>query len=317
MSAAQRLSRLLTLVPWLLAHDGVTIDEAAHHFGVTAEVLEQDLWLLVVSGLPGYGPDQLVDIDFWDDGIIQVIDPQILDRPMRLTPDEAFVLLVALRTLAQVPGIVDRSAILSASAKVEMALDEAHRASDLPEVDLGTTEQIRSAIDEAMAADRALTLVYATASREEVTHRTVLPHRIRVVDGIGYLEAWCMLAGAVRTFRLDRIIEATVVDRGESVPAGESSSGDASDGPPPTVAARLSVAPSARWIIDVHRTIRVIGERDDGSVVVELPLQSVDWGVRLVLSLGGAATALEPPELVTAIGQTAAAALAEYGHHVG
>jgi predicted DNA-binding transcriptional regulator YafY len=72
VSAADRLSRLLALVPWLIAHDGVTIAECADHFGVTPEQLEVDLWLLVVCGLPGYGPDQLVDIDFWDDGRIHV-----------------------------------------------------------------------------------------------------------------------------------------------------------------------------------------------------------------------------------------------------
>ena len=93
-TAGARLTRLLALVPWLMAHDGVTIDEAALHFGVTASDLERDLWLLVVSGLPGYGPDQLVDIDFWDDGVIHVRDPQTLDRPLRLTPDEALVSLV-------------------------------------------------------------------------------------------------------------------------------------------------------------------------------------------------------------------------------
>ena len=46
---------------------GVTIAECAEHFGVTEEQLQEDLWQLVVCGLPGYGPDQLVDIQFWDD----------------------------------------------------------------------------------------------------------------------------------------------------------------------------------------------------------------------------------------------------------
>ena len=55
-TSAERLSRMLSLVPWLIAHDGITIDEAARHFGVTPEQLEKDLWLLIVCGLPGSGP---------------------------------------------------------------------------------------------------------------------------------------------------------------------------------------------------------------------------------------------------------------------
>jgi proteasome accessory factor C len=96
---------MLSLVPWLTSHDGVTIDDAARHFDVSPEQLEKDLWLLIVCGLPGYGPDQLVDIDFWDDGRIHVIDPQTLDRPLRLGADEATSLLLGLRLLEQVPGV--------------------------------------------------------------------------------------------------------------------------------------------------------------------------------------------------------------------
>lgn len=58
-TAATRLSRLLALVPWLLANDGVTLAHAAEHFGVSAEQLEKDLFLLIVSGFPGMGPINL------------------------------------------------------------------------------------------------------------------------------------------------------------------------------------------------------------------------------------------------------------------
>ena len=45
---------------------------------------------------------------------------------------------------------------------------------------------------------------------------------------------------------------------------------------------------------------------------MRIPLHSVDWGVRLILSLRGAAEALDPPELVAAVADAAAAALASY-----
>ena len=111
-TAATRLSRLLALVPWLSAHEGVTIDEAAAHFDVTPDQLQNDLWLLICTGRPGHQHGDLVDIQFWDeDGRITVVDAQTLDRPLRLSPDEAASLLVALRVLAQVPGPHDRAAL--------------------------------------------------------------------------------------------------------------------------------------------------------------------------------------------------------------
>ncbi|MDP2013172.1 MAG: WYL domain-containing protein, partial [Actinomycetota bacterium] len=120
--SGSRLSRLMTMVPWLVAHDGVSIKEAAEHFGISVEQCEKDLWLLVVCGLPGHGPDQLVDIQFWDDGRIHVIDPQTLDRPLRLSGDEIMSLLVALRLLLQVPGTHDRATLHKLISRLEVAL---------------------------------------------------------------------------------------------------------------------------------------------------------------------------------------------------
>jgi proteasome accessory factor C len=318
MSAQARLTRILALVPWLVAHEGVTIDACAAHFGVTEEVLQQDLWQLVVCGLPGYGPDQLVDIQFWDEddavrgeGVIRVVDPQTLDRPLRLTHQEGLSLLVALRTLAQLPGLEDRGAILSAAAKLEAATvgDGVERE---VYVDVPVADDIRAAVDEALAGQRALDITYASATRDEVTRRSIQPTRLHAVDGIAYLEAFCLSAGAVRTFRLDRMISASVGDpfvplsAGPSVPASPVPAVDAGR------TATLRVEPAARWIVDVHRGSLESDDQATGSATVRVPLHSVDWGVRLVLSLRGAAVALDPPDLVSAVADSAAAALASY-----
>ena len=52
-SATSRLSRLLDMVPWLLAHQGVPLEEAAAEFGVSTDQLVADLELLFVCGTPG------------------------------------------------------------------------------------------------------------------------------------------------------------------------------------------------------------------------------------------------------------------------
>lgn len=316
MSASARLGRLLALVPWLIAHEGVTIDEAAAHFQVSPTELERDLWLLVVSGLPGHGPDQLVDIDFWDDGVITVIDPQTLDRPMRLTQEEIMTLLIALRLLVQTPGVTDRSALLSAMAKLEAALDEAGQSSDVPHLSLGVPEDVVSALDEAMATGGAVRITYATATRDDVTERSVLPIQTRVVDGVGYVEAWCSVAEAHRTFRLDRILTAQVAPP-VATPDLKVGASPEQEAPPAPVTAVLSLEPPARWIIDVHRGAALVEERADGSALITLPLRSIEWGVRLVMSLAGHGQAVSPPDLVAAVRTSVAAARARYDDRVG
>ncbi len=62
----------------------------------------------------------------------------------------------------------------------------------------------------------------------------------------------------------------------------------------------------------MHRGSLESDDQATGSATVRVPLHSVDWGVRLVLSLRGAAVALDPPDLVSAVADSAAAALASY-----
>jgi proteasome accessory factor C len=314
MTAADRLSRLLALVPWLTAHDGVTIAECAQHFGVSESQLETDLWLLVVCGLPGYGPDQLVDIDFWDDGRIHVLDPQTLGRPLRLTGEEATTLLLALRMLAQLPGVDDRDAVLSATAKLEAATSLAV-AGQYVAIDVSVDPAVRDDVDRALRDHRELTIEYASATSDEVTTRTIQPQRLFTVDGVSYLEAHCLMAGALRTFRLDRVRTSAVgepyVDAEPEVPVIPGS-GETQGPRQPDRTATVLLEPAARWIIDVHRATEDPQRLDDGRTRVRLPLYSDEWAVRLVLSLRGAATVVEPPELVLAVAGAAQAALAAY-----
>lgn len=312
--SGERLARLLALVPWLVAHDGVTISECAAHFGVTEEQLERDLWLLVVCGVPGYGPDQLVDIDFWDDGVIHVIDPQTLGRPLRLTHEEALTLLVSLRMLAQLPGVDGRDAVVTAAAKLERFAGESAGARHVA-VQVDVPIAVTAAVDEALRDRLELHLTYAAATRDEVTTRTVEPRQVLAVDGIGYLEAYCRSAEALRTFRLDRIVSA---EPGGPLPPGRTALPAETGTPSPQVAewAVLELGARSRWLLDVHPGTTVVSAPGAEPVVARLPMLSLDWAVRLVLGRAGDVRALEPADLVAAVREGAAAALAAYPERV-
>ncbi len=302
-TSAERLSRMLSLVPWLIAHDGITIDEAARHFGVTPEQLEKDLWLLIVCGLPGYGPDQLVDIDFWDDGRIHVIDAQTLDRPLRLGADEAMSLLLGLRLLEQVPGVHDRAAIISASGKLSRAVDlpdEEVSVSAQPEID----PAISAAVATAISLGTDLEITYASGTSDQVTERRITPEQVVLADGRAYLEAFCHVAGARRTFRVDRILKARAASGGVEEPASTESS------TVPSVAT-LAVAADSSWLIDVLGA-EAIGSDAEGRALVRLQYADPRWLVRLVLSRAGQVEVLEPPAVRTDVTGAAAAALRAY-----
>lgn len=297
-SAGERISRLLALVPWLRAHDGVTIDEAAAHFGVSPGQLEKDLWLLVVCGLPGYGPDQLIDIDFWSDGRIHVLDPQTLDVPMRLSFEEAASLIVALRLLAQLPGAPDA---------VHTALDQLVVASAIEDtgvyVGAEPAPRITAEIERAIDGGRLLQMRYVSGSTGEVSERIVEPQRIVSTDGRHLLIGYCRLAEAERSFRIDRIVDI------EATEPYRTTAYQPSIREPMTVTCILD--PEARWVADVHAD-GFVRELDDGQCEVRLTVFDPTWLVSLLLRLRGTAEVVEPPELREMVAAAAHDALASY-----
>ena len=73
-------------------------------------------------------------------------------------------------------------------------------------------EDVRATLAEALERGRRLDLTYDSGLRDETTRRSVDPLRLFVLDGYGYLEAWCYQAQGLRTFRLDRIAAAEITD---------------------------------------------------------------------------------------------------------
>jgi len=191
-----RLPRLLALVPYLLARPGIRIEDAAADFGVSAKQLRKDLELLWMCGLPGYGPGDLIDLSFEGDTVTVTYDAG-MRRPLRLTGGEATALLVALRALAETPGVLDADAVRRAIAKIEAAAGQAQPAGVV--VDAGLREARRTAetrrvVQEALNAQRAVRMQYYTASKDRMSERVVDPMRLLVVEGRSYLEAWCRRA---------------------------------------------------------------------------------------------------------------------------
>lgn len=321
-----RLPRLLSLVPYLLAHPGVRVAEAAADFGVPEEQLRRDLELLWMCGLPGYGPGDLVDLSFSGD-TVTVTEDAGMRRPLRLTTAEASSLLVALRALAEVPGMVDTEVVRRAVAKIESAVGAADVPAGVavsisgaagagvgPDGGAGAAaaeEAAAGAIRTALDRGRALRIRYYTASRDVVADRTVDPMRLLLVEGRGYLEAWCRSAEGVRLFRLDRIDDLAELSE-PAAPPREARPTDLSAGlfrpAPDQRVATLRLEPEARWVGEYYPVDEIV-EAGDGGADVRMRYTDEAWMVRLVLGLGGRARVLAPAELRAAVAGRARAAL--------
>ncbi|MCZ2805652.1 YafY family protein [Modestobacter sp. VKM Ac-2983] len=315
-STAERMTRLLALVPYLTARpDGVRLADAAADFGVTEAQLRRDLDLLWVCGLPGHGPGDLIDLAFEGDRV-RITFTAGMVRPLRLSTDEAVALIVALRTLLELPGLAEGEAVSRALAKVSAAAGHPAEVRAPVAVSVDARAQSLAVVRDGLERHRALHLHYYVPSRDERTERTVDPMRLLLVDGHWYLEAWCRNAEGVRLFRLDRIDDVAVLDE-PAAPPPQAHERDLADGlyqpGPAEPLVRLRLARTARWVADYYPVEEQTEVTDPpGGLAVTVRTSDLGWARRLVASLGGAAAVDEPVELATQVAEEARAALARY-----
>lgn len=312
---SNRLVRLLNMVPYFQANPRITRAKAAFDLGVSVKQLEEDLNQLWMCGLPGYYPGDLIDFEFSDDSI-EVRFSAGIDRPLKLTSLEATGLLVALRALADIPGVVDPQAARSAIVKIAAAAGGVGCDNTVVAVDeLVPIESQAAAVVRAAVHDkRALSIDYYSASHDTLTRRTVDPIRVLLIGDHSYLEAWSREVEGVRLFRFDRIVDAGEVGEPAAPPKPAlQAPPDTSlfDGDPSLPSATLRVAPSASWMIEYY-PIRDMRELSDGSCEVAMTYASEDWMTRLVLGFGSAVQVLVPESLAQRVRDAATAALQSY-----
>jgi proteasome accessory factor C len=305
--AEERLRRLLVLLPWLMERSEVPVAEAAAHFGLTEAEIARDLELAAMCGLPPF-VDEMIDV-FIDDGMIWVGVPRLFTRPLRLNSVEAWELLAAGRAAMQMPGADPDGPLGRGLAKLARALGEEDTAG--VRVDLERPE-IADRLAAAISSGVQLRIDYWSASRDELTTRTIVPRLVYTDRGEWYVSADDDRSGEVRTFRLDRIEAMEVTGEAAGEPIGELPTPGEwfTDASIPRVTLRL--APPAHWIVERYPADEV-GEPDaDGWLTARLPVASQRWFVRTMLRLGPNAEVLEPVDVVDEIAAAAGRVLGRY-----
>lgn len=309
--SSTRLVRLLNMVPYFQVNPRVSYAKAANDLGVNRKQLEADIDQLWICGMPGYTPGDLIDFELSDD-TINVTFSAGIDRPLQLTSTEATGLLMALRALAEIPGVVDPAAARSAIAKIDSAAGTAEAGS--AETAGASESAAAAAVRQAVHDQRALRIEYFSASRDAQSTRVVDPIRVVLVGDQSYLEAWSREAEGVRLFRFDRILDATVLDEPAAPPetaVGGPVNTALFDADPSLPAASLRIAPGAAWMLE-YFPMRVVAELPDGHREVAMTYAAEDWLVRQILGFGSDVAVLGPPALVDRVRRSAEEALAAY-----
>ena len=316
MLAQDKLAFLLSLVPYLIDRDRVSVREAAAHFGMSEAQIRESVELLAVSGVPGetaaYLTDDLFDID-WDaleeDGEIVLTHSVAINRSLRFSAREAAALIAGLQYLSALPENADRAAITTLISKLTRGASGAPSRVGVEQSETDVTlELIRSAVEDGVQIE----FDYVNA-RGSSDRRAVDPLRVESVDADWYLRGWSHDREALRTFRLDRMSNVTRSARPITHRADEFSLPDTLfQGSSDDVLVTLEVAPAALPLLADYMPQGTASTDVGGRTRTTIRVADFSGLKRLIAGLPGVATVLEPEAARKAVADWAAAGAAQY-----
>ena len=310
---ADRLGRMLLIVPYLVQHPGSELGEVASAYGVKPEQLRRDLDLLFMSGLPPYGPGDLIDVEVDEDDRIWITMADHFSRPLRLSRQEALAITLRSAELLATPGLPQAPALASAVHKLRDALGPETIGNDdaIATADVGRPPAHLEELRAAARDRRRITIEYFAGSTGAWSTRDIEPEEVFSAMGNWYVAAWDVAADDERLFRADRVraVSSTEVS---FEPRGLEGAGRALFTPQgDEVPVRLLLRPGARWISEYYAT-EDPRELDDGSLEVTLPTARLEWVAGLLLRVGTDAEVLSPDAARRAVADLAEATLARY-----
>ena len=159
---------------------------------------------------------------------------------------------------------------------------------------------------EAAIESRAWLLIsYHSISRDEITSRRIQPFEIFIEDRYSYLSAYCEISRGIRTFRVDRILEATECENDGSYPPKIERNEESPE-------LRISVNLQSRLRDGVER-LRPFSTLNQGDETrLEVACFSQEWAIREIMSFGGEAILTSHPSLRAKIVLRAQRALLSY-----
>jgi len=289
----EKAARMLDLVPFISSHQGIPTPELAAEFGISVEELLSDLNSLWMCGDNRF---DLIDIQF-DSGYVTIRNAETLNLIRSLSQQEIVAVLLGLDLIEKdLPE--DREDLHGdiKGLRIKLGLEIARTVDATPAQD----SQINSTISQALGRQGRLSITYYSPTDDEVSVREISPLHMSRFDNRDFLIAFCESAGAQRTFRIDRIQSATLLES-KVVQMSETQSDNL----------RSSVS------VKISRNLRKSRESlgtfisGEGSTV-EVSTYSAGWLSRTVMSAAGAIEVTSSPDIRGEIASMARKALDLY-----
>ncbi len=299
--APERFAVLQALLAYLLAECGegktaiIQADVLAERFHIPPEQLEEHLSLLNLVNFGG--GCYAVYAELQDDGVH--VDKELYGetfrRAPRLTPLEARAIRLALEYVGPSIAADAHSPLDRVRNKLEETFGEFDDRQTARPQEAGGSDFV-GVLSDGIEHRRLVELVYLKEGETTPSTRIVEPYKLERKLPDWYVHTWSRTSGGERSFRLDRVRDAKLLD--ETFEPREGFEPKEFQGAR-TVTIWYSPA-VARWAVE--RGARLLA---DGAAVEQRPAGGLEWLAGEVLQYRGEAVVVEPADLRKRVAQRA------------
>ena len=294
----EQTARLLDLVPFLLSHQGISLEELAKHFKVESDVIIDDLNTLWMCGLPGYTPLELIDLAF-DSGYVTIRNAAPLAYVRTMSSAEIVSLALGLDLLrenSEKLGEDQSNRIERLSALLRKQIGE--------QITIASSSHTahRSVVALSISQRVPVQMTYYSSNSDQKSQRLVTAYDFFQENEVDYFQAYCHSSKGMRTFRVDRIVEVSLADVEAEIPSGQVEKNE-----------RIRVGATVR---SLDRTSAEAFRLDFAQLQVgagvTLEAFSPEWLIRAIMAGAGSLAVDDPAEFRLQIRESVDATIALY-----
>lgn len=310
ITAEKQLARILQLIPHAVRSKGASLSDLAAIVGGSEQEVVRDLEEVYTRAFyqpAGSADDVQIAIEA---DRVSVWTPGAFVRPVRLSPQESIAAALALRVVATespdaseaMSSLADR---LNASLLDRSADEARHYGVPSEAISAGAPHD---AIASGARERRSCCIDYLKPGAAEPERRHIDPYALVHAGGRWYVIAQCHRNGAIRVFRLDRMLRAEVDGATFEIPGDFKPTDYIAEGR--VFRGQDLETATVRYSAKIARAITEAGPvtpLDDGSVIVRYAVADRGWLVRHILEHGVDAVVLDPPEIRALVVEAAGA----------
>jgi predicted DNA-binding transcriptional regulator YafY len=299
-SAAVRALRTMDMIPYILEHPGISINQLSTTFNVSKKEIEKDLQLAFMCGLPGYTPYELIDLTY-EEGVVTIIDPQVLSKPRNFSSNERVVIVLGLEILRELN--LSNSENLKKIENLKAKFLNTNRENSIVVINQNLSFPFFNIINQAIYETRFLIFNYQSISKDILSNRKVLPHNLFLQNGNLYLSGYDFEAQSDRLFKADQILSCEIGDQADLKKLNLAKQEEIVE---------LIISEDNSSFIERNSSIVLDQVIVGGQMHIKIRASNFDWLKRAILSNAPSIKVISPKSLASDVEQMASDLIAAY-----